>query len=182
MGDNHDVTGAIPVIQTKIDRFDHATVPWRGTILRRSLAEVRILSVVLLHTSPSGTVLDSKSGEAVFDSLATCFARTPRSGPPCGVTAAGGISGLETRRTSPTCSPVARALGSDPRDRWCKSSHVDQVSSLSSRAEHLADNREMKVQVLQGGLMVVESEVVEERGREPRPSGCESHRPPHRER
>ena len=26
--------------------------------------------------------------------------------------------------------------------------------------------------------MVVESEVVEERGREPRPSGCESHRPP----
>jgi hypothetical protein len=80
VGDNHDVTGAIPVIQTKIDRFDHTTVPWRDTILRRSLAEVRILSVVPLHTSPSGTVLDSKSGEAVFDSLATCFARTPAPG------------------------------------------------------------------------------------------------------
>jgi hypothetical protein len=81
----------------------------------------------LSFTSPSGTVLDSKSGEAVFDSLAACFARIP-SGPPCGVTAAGGISGLVTRRNlSSTCSPAARALGSDPRDRWCKSSHVDQV-------------------------------------------------------
>ena len=52
------------------------------------------------------------------------------------------------------------------------------VSSLSSRAEPSADNREMKVQVLQGGLMVVESEAVEERGREPRRSGCKSHRSP----
>lgn len=94
-----------------------------------------------------------------------------------------------------TCSPVARALGSDPRDRWCKSSHVDDISgcssgvervvrddeaagaipvtqtqrpALSSRAEPSADNREMEVQILQGGLMVVESEAVEERGREPR--------------
>ena len=48
VGDNHDVTGAIPVARTKIDRFDHTTVPWRDTILRRSMAEVRILSVVLL--------------------------------------------------------------------------------------------------------------------------------------
>jgi hypothetical protein len=46
VGDNHDVAGAIPVIQTLIDRLPHTTVPWRDTILRRSLAEVRILSVV----------------------------------------------------------------------------------------------------------------------------------------
>ena len=56
-----------------------------------------------------------------------------------------------------------------------------QVPSLSSRAEHLADNRGMKVQVLQGGPMVVESEAVEERGREPRRSGCKSHRSPQSE-
>ena len=99
VGDNHDVAGAIPAIQTKIDRFDHTTVPRRNTILRRSLAEVRILSVVLF-TSPSGTTLVSKTGEQCS---------------------------IHWRRALSTCSPAAKALGPDPRDRWCKSSHVDQA-------------------------------------------------------
>src|SRR6187401_469279 len=49
---------------------------------------------------------------------------------------------------------------------------------LSQKSEYLADNRVMEVQVLQGGLLVVEAEAVEARGRDPRPSGCKSHRSP----
>ena len=124
------VTTTMSLVQSqssrqKIDRFDHTTVPWRDTILRRSMAEVRILSVVLL-TSPSGTVLVSKSGEQCSIHWRRALPG-PRSGPPCGVTAAGGISGLETRRTFPTCGPAARVLGRDPRGRWCNSNHVDHV-------------------------------------------------------
>lgn len=80
----------------RTDPFTHTTVPWRDTILRRSMVEVRILSVVLL-ASPSGTALVSKSGEQCSIHWRRALSGS-RSGPPCGVTAAGGISGLETRR------------------------------------------------------------------------------------
>jgi hypothetical protein len=45
------VTTTMSLVQSQssrlpIDRLPHTTVPWRDTILRRSLAEVRILSVV----------------------------------------------------------------------------------------------------------------------------------------
>ena len=58
---------------------------------------------------------------AVFDSLAAC---------------------RSVQRRVTTCGPAARALGPDPRDRWCKSSHVDQSSGCSSGGERIVRDDE----------------------------------------
>ena len=96
VGDNHDVAGAIPAIQTKqilwlIPPFHGGTRFCEGRWLR--FESSRWCSL----TSPSGTALDSKSGEQCSIHWRRALPGS-RSGPPCGVTAAGGISGLVTRR------------------------------------------------------------------------------------